>query len=425
MLLPLLLACVSSVTVGDDRDPPRRPGGDDTAVDPSGDTADPTDTADTDTGVEVIPTDTSADTAAALDAEAAVFHLDSVHTVDITLLADGRARLDADPYTYVPADVTIDGVVFPNVGVRIKGRLGSYRALTGKSALKVDLLEFDGTEKLYGLEKFNLNNMVQDCAKVKELAAYAIHRATGTPAPRVAYAEVTVDGAPFGLYSLVEDYDDAFLQANFPDPTGNLYDGDYHLWPDGSYTLVDFTAAGETYFTLDEGADVALADIHAVTTAFTGGGLGAVGAIVDLRQHAAFLAATAWTGHYDSYSYYANNYRVYFDPGRGGRAVFLPWDPDWAFYAPTAVNTPYGAISAACLADTACRAEVVAHLDTLSATVPGGGIEAEVRAAMALIRPALDRDPRLEDDRRNVRACQDDLLGWFARRGGELDAAGL
>ncbi len=408
--LSLLTGCTpTALSLGDGRARPPK-GGSDTDIEVL-EGLDPADTGDTPEP----------------DDDTRIFSLDAVHVVAVTLGDAGRRALGSDPYTYVPADLTFDGEAFPNVGVRVKGRLGSYRSLDQKAGLKVDLLEFGGGARLEGLEKFNLNNMVQDCAKTHEYAAYGVHRMLGVPAPRVAYAVVTVDGEPFGLYSLVEDYDDTFLGKNFVDPSGNLYDGDYYLYPDGNYALVDFNDATQGYFGLDEGTDVALADVHAVTDAVNAGATFAdtLGDLVDLEQHAAFVAATAWTGHSDSYAYYSNNYRVYFDPARGGRAVFMPWDPDWAFEASTAVTSFYGSVSARCYADATCTAAVHADLDTLDATLPGSALVAELQTAADLIRPHLADDPRLETPMPQVRACQADLSSWFERRGAELDAVGL
>lgn len=355
----------------------------------------------------------------------AVFDLSFVHEVDLTIEDGGVRGLNLDPYTYVTADLTFDGEERPTVGVRIKGRLGSLRAMGDKPAFKVDLLEFKG-ERLHGLEKFNLNNMVQDCAKVHELASYGIHRMMGIPAPRVAYARVYVNGEDYGLYSIVEEYDDVFLKGNFSDPSGNLYDGDYYLWPNGSYSLVDFDNATQQYFGLDEGTDVGMSDIHAITDALVAGRdfQTTVGAVVDLESHADFLAIAAWTGHYDSYSFYSNNYRVYFDPARDGKAILLPWDPDWAFYSATAVNSPYGDLSVGCLRDTTCMTRVRETVDTLSATVPGSELEDQIRAAAEMIQPELENDPELDDALSTVAGCQADLYSWFARRGGELANAG-
>ncbi|MDP2308159.1 MAG: CotH kinase family protein [Pseudomonadota bacterium] len=433
MLLSLALACApTGLEVGGG--PADRPPREDTdPADTDATDTDPTDTdpADTgsETGFEHVPDDTgTTDTGEKIEADdTRIFNLDAIHTVAITLPADGRRALAADPYTYVAADVSFDGASFPNVGVRIKGRLGSYRTLDQKAGFKVDFLEFGEATKLEGLEKINLNNMVQDCAKVHEYAAYGVSRMLDIPAPRVAYARVTVDGEDFGVYSLVEDYDDEFLQKNFSDPTGNLYDGDYYLWPNGSYTLVDFTDAGQPYFQLDEGADVALSDVSAITDALRAGGtfVDSLDTLVDRDQHAAFIAFSAWIGHYNSYTYYSNNYRVYFDPARGGKAVFLPWDPDWAFYSATAVTAFYGAISGKCYADPACNARIHTTLDTLDTTLPGSALESEIQAAITLLQPSLMEDPRMEDTMRAVRVCQADLFSWFDRRGGELDAAGL
>ena len=359
--------------------------------------------------------------------DSALFNLDVVHQVEITLSEGAGRQLSADPYNYVQADVVVDGLRFGEVGVRVKGRLGSYREFPQKSALKVDLLEFGGEARLFGHEKFNLNNMVQDCAKTKELAAYGLHRMSGTPAVRVAYAEVFVDGVPFGLYTLVEDYDDEFLQRNFVEDEGNLYDGDYYLWPDGHYTLVDFQRDSQRYFELDEGTEVGLNDVEGVSRAIEGGwaGLDPLWELIDRDQHAAFVAATAFTGQADSYAFYSNNYRVYFDPARGGRGVFLPWDPDWAFDHGMSPVSPYGLVTQACFADPACFAELQSVLAELSAAAPDSALADELRQARALIAPALARDGRLEHGPEQIAACQDDVEAWLSTRGDELRAWGL
>ncbi len=422
-MLLLFVGCATTVVVGT---PP--------SADDSG-SGDP-DTTDLehlldDTGADVPPDDTgspdtgSGDTGPAEPTQDALFGLDAIHTFALTIASSDLRSLGGSPYTYVPADLEVDGARFPNIGVRIKGRLGSLRYLPSKSGLKLDFLEYGETDKLDGLEKVNLNNMVQDCAKVHELASYSIHRSIGVPAPRVGYAQVTINAEDYGLYSLVEDYEDTFLQANFAEASGNLYDGDYYLWPDGNYTLIDFTASAQQYFSLDEGTDVSQSDLRAITQAIAASSASTwaanVGAVVDLDQHAAFVAAQAWTGQYDGYSYYSNNYRVYLDPARGGKAVFMPWDPDWAFYASTNVTSFYGTLSAGCYADPACRAAMRGYADQLAANVPGSAIQAEVEAAAALIHDALRDDPKLESSVRDIQACQADLLSWFSRRGAELE----
>lgn len=355
-----------------------------------------------------------------------LFQLDRLVQVEIDIPQAGLSALASAPYEYVQADLRIDGEAFPQVGVRIKGRLGSYRALPAKSGLKVDLKEFGGQTKVAGQEKLNLNNMVQDCAKVKELAAYGMHQLSGTPAPRVAYARVHLNGEDYGVYSLVEALDDEFLKSRFDDPSGNLYDGDYFLYSGNNYYLVDFLQSTQQYFALDEGTDVGLADVQAVTQArLSGDFLNQVGALVDLEQHARFWAVNAWTGQYDSYSYFSNNYRVYFDPGRGGKAVFLPWDPDWAFYPDTPLHSLYGTISQGCYSDETCRGWFRDELAHLNEAVPDSALEAQIWAAAALIRPELETDPKMEHSMATVVACQGALEGWIDQRAAQLAASGI
>lgn len=416
----LLLACTEpAISLGDPDRPDRQveeiPGnGDtaDTAGDTAGDSGDPDDTGEDDE-----------------DDPSRVFSTTTVHTVELAVDDAGVASLQGDPYSYVPATVTVDGEAFDGAGIRIKGRLGSYRDLSGKAAFKVDLGEFGGTGELEGLESFNLNNMVQDCAFTKEWASYAVYeRAAGIPAPRVGWAWVTVNGEPFGLYSLVEEYDEMFVARAFADPTGNLYDGDYELHRDGSYTLLDFEASTQDTIELVEGTDVGHADVHAVTDALAAAQAdGAfeqhLAGVVDLDLLARNVAATAWIGQYDSYVYYRNNWRVYFDPGNAGRAVLLPWDPDWAFYASTPVTTPYGLLASACFADAGCLARVRVAVDEVSTAVDASGIAAELPEIAATIEPFVRDDPRKEVAGRQVAACQAEVETWFGSRSASLRTA--
>lgn len=397
-MIALLLACTPGpITIGGD------------AADSGGD-------------VEHLPDVDGDDTAEPPPPDPArVFNLDAVHTVELTVAdADVRA-LRGDPYSYVPATVVWDGVAFPEVALRIKGRLGSYRDLGSKTAWKLDFIEYGG-EELEGLEKLNLNSMVQDCAQVHELAAYGVfERAAGIPAPRVGYAWVTMNGDDYGLYSVVEDWDDVLLARAWADATGNLYDGDYELWADGSYTLLDFTAETQDLISQSEGEDVGLADVHAVTAALDAAAAGTgtfqegVGAVIDLDQFARFWATSAWVGQYDSYIYYSNNWRLYFDPA-DGKGELLPWDPDWAFYTDTPLTTPYSRLSLACQADPTCLAAMVAALGELGTTIPQSGVRDDVEAAIELIDPYLRDDPRKESDMATIRTCQDQLLDWFDTR---------
>lgn len=426
VLVPLLfLGCRPTVLGGDTADPGGHSGLPDTADTPDlpDDTSSPGETAG-DTGVEHVPGDTSEP--AGDDPAAALFTLDEVHEAGITLSTEAWRSLQADPYTPVQGDLTFDGEAFPGVGVRIKGRIGSFRDLNGKSGFKIDFNEYGATRELYGLEKINFNNMVQDSAWVHEVVAYRVFRELGVPAPRVGYVWVQVNGEPFGLYSLVEVYDDVFLDHHYADPSGNLYDGDYYLWDNGSYTLVDFERSIDKYFQLDEGTDVGLEDIHGITrlyfqSAYTADFWAESSKLIHWEEFWAMWAAEAWTGHYDSYSYNRNNYRVYFNP-EDGLLDFFPWDPDWAFCADTPITSPTGLTTAYCKADDTCHQGFLDTLERSMETIDGLDLVADVDRAAILIQPYIDLDPRKETTASSIAWYQEELRRWIANRSDQIRA---
>ena len=107
-----------------------------------------------------------------------------------------------DPYTYVDAKVTIDGVKFPEVGVRKKGFIGSQN--DARPSLKIKLNHVNKKKAIEGLTNLTFNNNSQDPTLVSQFMGYALFNATGSPAPRCAFASVTVNGKHLGVYSHVE-----------------------------------------------------------------------------------------------------------------------------------------------------------------------------------------------------------------------------
>jgi hypothetical protein len=361
-----------------------------------------------------------------LDSENGVFVLDRVIEASITLPEASWASLEADPYEYVPATLVFDGVTFEQVGVRLKSHIGSFRDLSGKASFKVDLNRYDERLAIGSLERLNLNNMVQDTAKLHELLAYHVWRLGGVATPRVGYVWLTVNGEVFGLYANVEVYDDAFLERNWEDGSGTLYDGDYRVWFGGrsQITMLDLEDEFVPQFQQDEGPDVGRADLQGLVDALdaasgTSDFMATVGALVDLEELASMWAGEVWTGHIDSYSFNKNNYRVYFDPC-SGLAQVLPWDPDWAFTIDTPMTSISGRLTFSCRIDPSCHAIMTESLATLEAAIAATDLEGEVDAAAALVEPWLAQDPRLEGTVEEISASQDALRDWIHTRSATL-----
>ena len=135
-----------------------------------------------------------------------------------------EAPIDS-PYTYVDASVTIDGVTFPEVGLRKKGFLGSLNS--ERPSLKIRLNHVDKNGGIEGLTNLTLNNNQQDAGLVSQFIGYALFNAAGSPAPRCAFASVKVNGKNLGIYSHVETIRRSLLDRAFGNSDGTLYEGPY------------------------------------------------------------------------------------------------------------------------------------------------------------------------------------------------------
>ena len=341
--------------------------------------------------IDTTPDAPNGDTpSASLDRTDTVFQLDTLTHVEIALDADDEASLRANRLSWVEGGVTIEGIAYPSVGVRLKAYVGSSRTLDQKCGFKVDLNRYEDRE-WRGIEGLTLNNMVQDPSYVNEHLSYMLYRAVGVPAPRVGYARVSVNGEDFGLYLLVESIDDRFLDRWYGDSSGALYEGAYG---------VDLFAGYENSFDYDEGPDSTdRSDLTAVIAVLDGAsddaGIAALEDLVDMDELLTNMAVEALILHWDGYTT-RNNYRLYHDP-RTGRFQIIPWGTDQTFtslyYYPWSA---YGRLFTFCLANEACAARYDAKLVEVSYVMEGLGLPEEAEDLHTWLLPEINSDPRRE-----------------------------
>ena len=240
-----------------------------------------------------------------------------------TVLNESRkvAPIDA-PYTYVNASVTIDGVVFPKVGLRKKGFLGSQS--TTRPSLKIKLNHIDKNGGIDGLTNLTFNNNQQDVSLVSQFMGYALFNAAGSPAPRCAYAKVMVNGVNLGIYSHVETVRRSMLKRAFGNNNGTLYEGPY----------VDFYEGWAGSFEKKTGSDKkGRKKIKQLIEVLKGDGENieqAIGALIDLDSFYTFWAMEGLLGFWDGYSGNNNNFFIYLNPATD-KFHFLPWGADSLF----------------------------------------------------------------------------------------------
>jgi hypothetical protein len=251
---------------------------------------------------------------------------------DMLMQEDCLSEPWGSPFTYFPATVSIDGELFPNVGVRKKGFLGSLSE--DKPALKVDLSEYGETAEYSGVDRLTLNNAISDPSFLRQCLGYGFYRDAGMPASRCNYATVVVNGADLGVFVNVEPIKKPLLRRFFDDDEGNLYEG----------TLSDFREGWSGTFEKKTNEDEGdYSDIAAMTAALALPDdelLAALEPLVDLDAFYTHWAAEVLSSHTDGYAWNTNNYYLYADPGDAGRFHFIPWGIDALLYGESGEGMP-------------------------------------------------------------------------------------
>jgi hypothetical protein len=125
----------------------------------------------------------------------------------------------------VAAKLTVDGKVYPNVGVRFRGA-SSYMMIPrgSKRSLNVSLDLADAEQRLLGSKTLNLLNANGDPSFLST-AIYSHIARKFIPAPRANFVKVVINGESWGVYSNVQQFDKLFIAENFPkaakDETGD------------------------------------------------------------------------------------------------------------------------------------------------------------------------------------------------------------
>lgn len=277
----------------------------------------------------------------------ALYNPELLHEVEITLPAEDwdHLRLETrsiydmlsgeclaapweSPYTWVEAEVSIDGASLGAVGLRKKGLLGS--ASLTRPSLRIDTDRFVEHARYLGLEKIVLNNNNQDWSRMRTCLAHGFFADAGLVAPRCSLAHVTVNGEDMGIYDNTEAFDADLIERIEGAPPATLYEGRLSDLREG--WLGTFEAKTDA----SDGAD--LAAVVDALDADDAEVLDRLDQVIDLDNFYRFWAAESIAGHWDGYAGNTNNFYVYGAP-EDGRLRFIAAGPDAAFDS----REPFGA----------------------------------------------------------------------------------
>lgn len=244
-----------------------------------------------------------------------------VPTLKIEVDKTNLGMLNKDTRKYVRAIIRNDTTVYRDVGLHLKGAAGSYRNWDDKPALTINSNKFTKGLTFNGLDKFHLNNSVQDGSFFNELITADMFLAAGVPASRSAHVMVELNGRKVGLYLLKEGFDTTFLSHHFKDHSGNLYDGGF---------LQDI----DQNIQLDAGIGCDWKDLKELAKACRENDqkkrLIEMDKRLDLDKFYAYWAIEVLCCDWDGYTRNRNNYRIYHDP-KSDKFVFFAHGKDQMF----------------------------------------------------------------------------------------------
>jgi len=135
-------------------------------------------------------------------------------TLDLYYANDIGERLIAD-------SILIDGISDQDVGVKYKGN-SSYSVNNAKNPISIKLDYVHNGQSIDGYNVLKLSNGFKDPTFVREVLGYEMAREY-MPASKATYANVYINGAWNGLYTLVQSVDDDFLNEHFYERKGPFF----------------------------------------------------------------------------------------------------------------------------------------------------------------------------------------------------------
>ncbi len=156
----------------------------------------------------------------------AFFDDTQVQVINVTMAPADWAALQQNYLldTYYHANMTWKGESI-DLGIRSHGGSGSRSPI--KPNLDFNFAHYTANQTFHGLPFVLLKANNEDSSNLHEWISMKLYRAMGLPAPREAPAQLFVNNQLLGFYYIVEHEDVNFLQRDFGESGGYLYEWEY------------------------------------------------------------------------------------------------------------------------------------------------------------------------------------------------------
>jgi hypothetical protein len=213
-----------------------------------------------------------------------------------------------------------------------------------KPPLQLDFARYATRQRFLGLSSLSLDNHWQDAAMFRERTAMAFFNRMGQPAVREAATKVYLNDIYYGLFTVIENVDLAFVARNFGDEVSRTNPGSF---------LTEYHNIGNYYFT-DLGTMDAFKVKFEARTRTTEADITLYGPIIDFVKEANKPVDAVWRSRVEQYidlkqliTYVAienfltewdgftgqwgmNNFYLY-RTANSTKFRIVPWDADFTF----------------------------------------------------------------------------------------------
>ncbi|MBK9026129.1 MAG: CotH kinase family protein [Saprospiraceae bacterium] len=126
----------------------------------------------------------------------------------------------------LPATMTVDGIVYDSVGVRLKGQT-SYSGVQNsqKKSFNITMDSFIPNQDIMGYNILNLNNCFQDPSFIHEIF-YQRQIKKHIPTAKSAFVKLYINGGNWGVYPMVQQLNSDFLKEWFMTNNGTNWRAD-------------------------------------------------------------------------------------------------------------------------------------------------------------------------------------------------------
>ena len=332
--------------------------------------------------------------------------------IKLTLPPASYQKLEEEPEVkYVPGTFELaetDGVPGSagpfsapiEVGIRLKGGIGSFLDINHKAAFKVKFNSFVKGQTFDGLEKLTLNNMVQDKSMTHETLAYQAFHALAVPAPHTGFTYLSVNGKSYGLHLNIETQDKDSLEKQFGpflSPPQHLYEGEYGADVTNE-PWHETTEKRWERLEIQEGKGSSKADLEALVARVAESSPSfsqRVANVADLNEMTRMWMVEKYIGHWDGYSgeppdgNRPNNYYLYRDAS--GKFLMMPWGTDqtWEEHLDFGGDGGEGGVLFRdCWADASgCRSTYIAAANEALTKLTGPQLATTARCTAQNLRP--------------------------------------